>query len=121
MRPDGVSSVTGFPDRLRRIRHRDPERDKTMVFLASNFALPAMTVAGINRARWQVEPFSEWIRQHRHTEPFPGTSANAVKTRIWTAVSVCVLMAIIRIQLLAGSETASRQTGLPKQLTLFNF
>ena len=147
VRPDGVNSATDFPDRLRRIRYRDPERDKTLVFLTNNFALPAMTVADIYRSRWQVELFFKWIKQHLRIKSFLGTSANAVKTQIWIAVSVYVLVAIIRKrlncelslhtilqildvtlfektplnQLLNDSETASRQTGFPKQLTLFDF
>ncbi len=96
VRPDGVSSATDFPDRMRRIKFRDRERDRTLVFLTNNFALPAMTVADIYRARWQVELFFKWIRQHLRTRSFFGTPENAVKSRIRIAVPVHVIAAVIR-------------------------
>ncbi len=99
VRPDGVNSATDFPDRLRRVKHRDPACDKTLVFLTSNFALPAMTVADIYRSRWQVEQFLKWIKQHLRTKSFFGTTENAVKSQIWIAVSVYVTVAIIRKRL----------------------
>ncbi len=99
MRPDGINSATDCPDKLRRIRCRDRERGKTLVFLTDNFVLPAMTVADICRSRWQVELFFKWIRQHLRTKSFLGTSENAVKSQIWIAVSVCVIVAIIRKRL----------------------
>ena len=99
VRPDGVNSATDFPDRLRRIRYRDPARDKTLIFLTNNFALPAMTVADIYRSRWQVELFFKWIKQHLRIKSFFGTTENAVKSQIWIAVSVYVTVAIIRKRL----------------------
>ena len=99
VRPDGVNSATDFPDRLRRIRYRDPARDKTLIFLTNNFALPAMTVADIYRSRWQVELFFKWIKQHLRIKSFFGTTENAVKSKIWIAVSVYVTVAIIRKRL----------------------
>ena len=95
-RPDGVNSRTDFPDRLRRIRYRDPERGRALVFLTNNFVLPPMTVADIHRSRWQVELFFKWIKQHLRIKPFYGTSENAVKSQIWIAVSVYVIVATIR-------------------------
>ena len=147
VRPDGVNSATDFPDRLRRIRYRDPARDKTLIFLTNNFALPAMTVADIYRSRWQVELFFKWIKQHLRIKSFFGTTENAVKSQIWIAVSVYVTVAIIRkrlsieeslhtiLQILSLTtfektplnqllETAQHQysQGDPdKQLNLFNF
>lgn len=99
VRPDGVNSATDFPDKMRRVKYRDPDRDKTLVFLTNNFALPAMTVADIYRSRWQVELFFKWIKQHLRIKSFFGTSENAVKSQIWIAVSVYVIVAIIRKRL----------------------
>ena len=99
VRPGGVNSATDFPDKLRRIKYRDPERGKTLVFLTNNFTLPAMSVADIYRSRWQVELFFKWIKQHLRIKSFFGTSENAVKSQIWIAVSVYVIVAIIRKRL----------------------
>ncbi len=96
VRPDGINSATACPDRLRRIRYRDRERGRTPVFLTSSLVLPAMTVADIHRSRWRVELFFRWIRRHLRTRSFSGTSENAVKSRIRIAVSVYVIVAIIR-------------------------
>ena len=92
----GVHSRTDYPDKLRRIKYRDPETKKTLVFLTNNFVLPALSIAKLYKCRWQVELFFKWIKQHLRIKRFFGTSENAVKTQIWIAVSVYVLIAIIR-------------------------
>ena len=100
----GYKSRMAYPDPLRRVRYHDAERDKRLVFLTNNFLLPAKTVADIYRSRWQVELFFKWIKQHLRIKSFFGTSPNAVKTQIWTAVSVYLLVAIIKKRLdLPGS------------------
>lgn len=91
-------SQQGYPGRLRRIRFRDAE-GKTLVFLTNQFSLPALTVCDLYRHRWQVELFFKWIKQHLRIKRFFGTSENAVKTQIWIAVAVYVLVAIIRKRL----------------------
>ena len=92
-------SHQGYPDRLRRIRFKDPETAKTLVFLTNNFALPALTVGALYKSRWQVELFFRWIKQHLRIKRFFGTSENAVKSQVWIAVAVYVLVAIIRKRL----------------------
>ena len=100
----GYKSRMAYPDALRRVRYHDAERDKRLVFLTNNFLLPAKTVADIYRSRWQVELFFKWIKQHLRIKTFFGTSPNAVKTQIWTAVSVYLLVAIVKKRLnLPGS------------------
>ena len=89
---------TGYPDALRRIRFKTDE-GKTLVFLTNNFALPALTITELYRCRWQVELFFKWIKQHLRIKSFFGTSENAVKTQVWIAVSVYVLVAIVRKRL----------------------
>src|SRR5690606_35258787 len=84
---------------LRRIRFKDPTTNKTLVFLTNNFALPALTITELYRYRWQVELFFKWIKQHLRIKSFFGTSENAVKTQIWIAVSVYVLVAIVKKRL----------------------
>jgi len=88
-----------YPAPLRRVSYYATEIDKRFVFLTNNFALPAPTVAALYRCRWQVELFFKWIKQHLRIKSFFGTSANSVKTQIWIAVSVYVLIAIIKKQL----------------------
>ncbi|HEY3308539.1 MAG TPA: IS4 family transposase [Desulfuromonadaceae bacterium] len=88
-----------YPDKLRRIKYRDPETGKVLVFLTNNFDLPAMTIADLYKQRWQVELFFKWIKQNLRIKSFYGTSENAVKTQIWIAVSVYLLVAIIRKRL----------------------
>lgn len=88
-----------FPVHLRRIRFKDPETGKTLVFLTNLFAPPAATICALYKARWQVELFFKWIKQHLRIKKFFGTSENAVKTQIWTAVSVYVLVAIVKKRL----------------------
>ncbi len=89
---------------LRRIRFRDPETAKTLIFLTNQMALPALTICDLYKSRWQVELFFKWIKQHLRIKQFYGTSENAVKTQIWIAVSVYVLVAIVRKRL--GLEAA---------------
>jgi len=95
----GFYSRKGFDAPLRRIRFKDPETDKTMIFLTNNFALPALTITELYRCRWQVELFFKWIKQHLRIKAFFGTSENAVKSQIWIAVSVYVLVAIVKKRL----------------------
>ena len=95
----GFYSRKGFEAPLRRIRFKDPETAKTLIFLTNNFALPALTITELYRCRWQVELFFKWIKQHLRIKAFFGTSENAVKSQIWIAVSVYVLVAIVKKRL----------------------
>jgi hypothetical protein len=95
----GFYSQQGFAAPLRRIRFKDPETAKTLIFLTNNFVLPAFTITELYRCRWQVELFFKWIKQHLRIKAFYGTSENAVKTQIWIAVSIYVLVAIVRKRL----------------------
>ena len=92
----GVESQHDYPEQLRRIKYHDKEIDKTFNFLTNNFTIPAQTVADLYKKRWQVELFFKWIKQHLRIKSFFGTSENAVKSQIWIAVSVYVLIAIIK-------------------------
>jgi hypothetical protein len=96
---DGFYTKKDYPQHLRRISFCDPETGKRLVFLTNNFTLPAATIAAIYKQRWQVELFFKWIKQHLRIKRFFGTSENAVKTQIWTAVCVYVLAAIIKKEL----------------------
>lgn len=93
---NGVTTTAAYPERLRRIRFRDVETKKTLIFITNDFVLPAQTIAALYKARWQVELFFKWVKQHLHIKAFFGTSENAVKTQVWIAMSVYVLMAILR-------------------------
>lgn len=95
----GFYSLKGYSSKLRRIKYYDADTGKTLIFLTNNFALPALTIAQLYRCRWQVELFFKWIKQNLRIKTFYGTSENAVKTQIWTAVSVYVLTAILKKQL----------------------
>ena len=88
-----------YPERLRRIRFYDTELDRRFVFLTNNFTLPALTIAQIYKCRWQIELFFKWIKQHLRIKAFYGTSENAVKTQIWIAITVYVLVAIVKKRL----------------------
>ena len=100
----GIYSPQDYQAPLRRIRFKDPKTAKTLIFLTNNFALPAFTITELYRCRWQVELFFKWIKQHLRIKAFFGTSENAVKSQIWIAVSVYVLVAIVRKRLkLPGS------------------
>ena len=102
VRCDQIVALNGFytnqsyPDKLRRVKFYDDQRDKRLTFLTNQFTLPAKTIADLYRCRWQVETFFKWIKEHLRIKAFYGTSENAVKTQIWIAVSVYVLVAIIR-------------------------
>ena len=143
----GIKTAKDYPEPLRRISYRDPETEKHLVFLTNNFPLPALTIALLFKARWRVELFFKWIKQHLRIKAFFGTSENAVKTQVWIAVCVYVLVAILKkrlqtdrslytiLQILSLSQfekeplydllsqqstDLSRNSVLPKQLTLFN-
>ena len=144
---DGPRTRRNYPEHLRRIRFRDPETGKTLVFLTNNFALSAATICALYKSRWQVELFFKWIKQHLRIKRFYGTSENAVKTQIWIAVSVYVLVAIVKKRLgleaslytllpilsvtlfekmplhqgLAGDENRCNQAQITNQLNLFVF
>jgi hypothetical protein len=90
---------SAYPHALRRVSYFDVETGKRLRFLSNNFTLPALTIAQIYKCRWQVELFFKWIKQHLRIKAFYGTSENAVKTQIWIAVSVYVLVAIVRKRL----------------------
>ncbi len=101
----GPKTATLYPLPLRRIRYTDPDTSKRLVFLTNDFTLPALTIAQLYKARWQVELFFKWIKQHLRIKAFYGTSANAVKTQVWVAISVYVLVAILK-----------KRLGLPQSL-----
>ena len=92
-------SRRAYPERLRRIRFKDPDTGKTLVFLTNHFTIPALSVCALYKSRWQVELFFKWIKQHLRIKRFFGTSENAVKSQIWIAVAVYVLVAIIKKRL----------------------
>ena len=101
---DGYLTRRDYPEHLRRIRFRDAETGKTLIFLTNQVTLPALTVCALYKSRWRVVLFFKWIKQHLRIKRFYGTSENAVKTQIWIAVSVYVLVAIVRKRL--GLETS---------------
>jgi hypothetical protein len=143
----GFYSAKDYPDKLRRVKYHDAETDKTLIFLTNNFSLPPLTIARLYKCRWQVELFFKWIKQNLRIKSFFGTSENAVKTQVWIAVSVYVLVAIIRkrlniqaslytmlqilsvtafdrmplIQLLTDTDSLSIQSNISNQLNLFGF
>jgi hypothetical protein len=144
---NGFYIAQDYPEQLRRIRFKDPETGKTLVFLTNNTTLPALTIAALYKSRWQVELFFKWIKQHLRIKRFIGNSENAVKTQIWCAVSTYVLIAIIKKELqidaslysllqifsvsvfektqlsqaFAGSGQTQDQTDISNQLNLFDF
>lgn len=93
---NGFYPSQAYPEMLRRIRFKDPETGKTLVFLTNNTALPALTIAALYMSRWQVELFFKWIKQHLRIQRFIGNSENAVKTQVWCAVATYVLIAIVK-------------------------
>ncbi len=95
----GFYSSKDYPDKMRRVRFFDEEREKDLTFLTNNFLLPSLTIAQLYKCRWQVELFFKWIKQHLRIKRFFGTSENAVKSQIWIAVSVYVLVAILKKRL----------------------
>ena len=112
-----IDSVKAYPDPMRRVSYLDRETKKRFKFLTNNFTLPAATIAAIYKSRWQVELFFKWIKQHLRIKAFYGTSENAVKTQIWIAVSVYVLVAIVRKRL--GLELSLYQILQILSVTLF--
>jgi len=144
---NGFYIALDYPEQLRRIRFKDPESGKTLVFLTNNTALSALTIAALYKSRWQVELFFKWIKQHLRIKRFIGNSENAVKTQIWCAVSTYVLIAIVKKELqldaslhsllqilsvsvfektqlsqaFAGSGQFQDQTNFSNQLNLFDF
>src|SRR5436190_8239576 len=112
-----LESAKVYPDALRRVTFVDKQTDRRLKFLTNNFALPAFTIAQIYKSRWQVELFFKWIKQHLRIKAFYGTSENAVKTQIWIAISVYVLVAIVRKRL--GLEPSLYQILQILSLTLF--
>jgi hypothetical protein len=112
-----IDSAKAYPDALRRVSYLDVETRKRFKFLTNNFTLPAVTIAHIYKCRWQVELFFKWIKQHLRIKAFYGTSENAVKTQIWIAVSVYVLVAIVRKRL--GLEASLYQILQILSVTLF--
>ena len=144
---DGFYISQDYPEQLRRIRCKDPETGKTLVFLTNNTALPALTIAALYKSRWQVELFFKWIKQHLRIKRFIGNSENAVKTQIWCAVAAYVLIAIVKRELqldaslhallqiisvsafektqlsqaFAGSLLLEKQADFANQLNLFDF
>jgi hypothetical protein len=144
---NGYYSAKKYPEHLRRVRFKDPESGKTLIFLTNNTALPALTIAALYKSRWQVELFFKWIKQHLRIKKFLGNSENAVKTQVWCAVATYVLIAIVKkelqldaslytcLQILSVSvfekteiscalQADASQTDMPdaaNQLNLFNF
>jgi hypothetical protein len=112
-----IDSAKAYPDPLRRVTYFDAETKKRFKFLTNNFVLPALTIAQIYKCRWQVELFFKWIKQHLRIKAFYGSSENAVKTQIWIAVSVYVLVAIVRKRL--GLEASLYQILQILSITLF--
>jgi len=142
----GFYQAKDYPEKLRRVKYHDAETDKTLIFLTNNFTLPPLTIAKLYRSRWQVELFFKWIKQNLRIRTFYGTSENAVKTQIWIAVSVYVIVAIMKkqlnikaslytilqvlsvsaferielVQLLTQTTCKTDKTDLHNQLNLFN-
>ena len=112
-----AESARHYPDPLRRVRYHDAEQDRRLVFLTNNFDLPALTVALLYKSRWKVELFFKWIKQHLRIKAFFGTSENAVKTQIWIAVSIYVLVAILKKRL--GLDPSLYQILQVLSVTLF--
>ena len=96
VRLTGLKTAKAYPEKLRRIKYYDKQTDKQLTFLTNNFMLDAKTVADLYKCRWQVELFFKWIKQHLKIKSFFGISENAVKTQIWIAISVYVLVAIMK-------------------------
>ena len=96
---DGFYASKSYPEHLRRVRFKDPETGKTLVFLTNNTYLPALTICALYKSRWQVELFFKWIKQHLRIKRFLGNSENAVKSQIWCAISTYLLIAIVKKEL----------------------
>lgn len=145
--PEGITTLKNYPEKLRRVRYFDAKNKKYLTFLTNNFSLPAKTIADLYRCRWQVELFFKWIKQHLRIKAFYGTSQNAVKTQIWIAISIYVLVALIKkrlkiksslytilqilsvsifekrplFQILTDADNSIKQSQISNQLNLFNF
>ena len=123
VRPDqtvllrGIESAKAYPDSLRRVSYFDAATNKRLKLRTNNFALPALTIARIDQSRWQIELFFNWIKQHLRIKKFYGASENGVKTQIWIAVSVYLLVAIARKRL--GLEASLHQILQILSVTLF--
>jgi hypothetical protein len=117
IRLTGASASRDYPVQLRRVKCYDAQHDKRLVFLTNHFDLPALTIADLYRCRWQVELFFKWIKQHLRIKAFFGTSENAVKTQVWIAIAVYVLVAIVKKRL--GSEASLYTILQILSLTLF--
>lgn len=100
----GLQTREDYPSPLRRIGYRDPQTGKGLVFLSNNFTLPALTITQLYRGRWQIELFFKWLKQHLRIKAFYGTSANAVRTQIWIAIAVYLLVAILKKRLQLDSS-----------------
>jgi hypothetical protein len=100
----GLKTAQDYPEPLRRISHFDSETRQRLVFISNNFTLPAITIAQLYKCRWQVELFFKWIKQHLRIKTFFGTSPNAVKTQVWIAISIYVLVAIVKKELDLGQS-----------------
>ena len=96
IKTDGITTRRTYPEFLRRIGYRDPKTNKHFVYLTNNFTLPALTIAQLYKARWEIELFFKWIKQHLHIKSFYGVSENAVKTQVWIAACVYLLIAIVK-------------------------
>ena len=130
VRLTGRRGSANYPMHLRRVRFSDADRNRTLTFLTNAFAPSALTIAALYKQRWQIELFFKWIKQHLHIKAFYGTSENAVKTQIWTAISVYVLVAIIRKRLQCDvslytvlqilSVSLFEKVALPQLLTTFD-
>ena len=95
----GFYAQRAYPEPLRRVGYRDPQSGKALVFLTNNFAVPALAIAQLYHGRWQIELFFKWIKQHLRIKAFYGTSENAVRTQIWIAISVYLLVALLKKRL----------------------
>jgi hypothetical protein len=113
----GTTTAQDYPAQLRRVKYYDAQHDQRLVFLTNHFELPALTIAELYRCRWQVELFFKWIKQHLRIKAFFGTSENAVKTQVWIAIAVYVLVAIVKKRL--GSEASLYTILQILSLTLF--
>jgi len=109
---NGHYSAKRYPQHLRRIRFKDPDTGKTLIFLTNHMALPALTIAALYKSRWQVELFFKWIKQHLRIKHFMGNSENAVKTQVWCAVATYVLIAIVKKQLQLDASLSTNLVGL---------
>jgi len=114
---NGIKTATLYPESLRRRAFYDVEHKRRIVFITNNFAIPALTIAGLYKCRWQIELFFKWIKQHLRIKAFFGTSDNAVKTQIWIAISVYVLVAIVKKEL--GVQRSLYEILQVLSLTLF--